>query len=95
MWTASPQAESFLPSDWTRLQMLAQVVDQYFMTSDKNLLAEIRLNEEKLGATVRDRQNLRMVIKNENTGESKGDDDESPEDHENVVRLKTAFGRSA
>lgn len=92
MWTTAPQAESFLPSDWTRLQMLASVVDQFFLTGDKNLLAEIRLNEEKLGATVRDRQNLRMTIKNDKP-EDKGD--ENPPDQENVIRLKTAFNKSA
>lgn len=92
MWAESPQAESFLPSDWTRLQMLASVVDQFFMTGDKNLLAEIRLNEEKLGATVRDRQNLRMTFKSDKP-EDKGN--ENPPDQENVIRLKTAFNKSA
>lgn len=87
MWAHSPQAESFFPSDWTRLIMLAQVVDEFFM-GDTSKLAEIRLNEEKLGATVRDRQNLRMVIKKDNAEDK---DDGNPQDHKNVVRLKTAF----
>jgi hypothetical protein len=60
-WANSPQAEAFLPTDWERLQMLAPMVEAYWQ-GDLKLLAEIRLNEERLGATVRDRQALRMKL---------------------------------
>lgn len=90
MWCESPQAEVFLASDWMRLQMLAQVVDQFFMTGEKTLLAEIRLNEEKLGATVRDRQNLRMIIKKDEV-----ETDVPGREPANVTRLRNAFAKEA
>lgn len=87
-WVTSPQAEVFLATDFERLQMLAPLVEQYWESGDKNLLAEIRLNEERLGATVRDRQSLRMTFK-----DSKAGGDSPPALlPENVSRLKDAFG---
>lgn len=91
-WCDSDQAEIFTSTDWFRLMMLAQVVDEFFL-GDTSRMAEIRLNEEKLGATVRDRQNLRMTTKPK-AKDDKGTDDE-PKDTDNVVRLKTAFNKSA
>jgi hypothetical protein len=70
-WASSPQAEAFLATDWERLQMLAPMVESYWQ-GDLRVLAEIRLNEERLGATVRDRQALRMrlePIKDDTVGE--------------------------
>lgn len=92
-WCDSDQAEIFTSTDWFRLMMLAQVVDEFFL-GDTTKMAEIRLNEEKLGATVRDRQNLRMTTKPTKAKDDKGTDNE-PQDADNVVRLKTAFGKSA
>lgn len=60
-WATSPQARAFLPTDWERLQMLAPMIESYWQ-GDLKVLAEIRLNEERLGATVRDRQALRMKL---------------------------------
>ncbi|MEV2279189.1 hypothetical protein AB0I72_26770 [Nocardiopsis sp. NPDC049922] len=62
-WAESPQAELFLSSDWERLQMLAPLVQAYWEEPKTSILAEIRLNEERLGATIRDRQSLRMTLK--------------------------------
>jgi hypothetical protein len=42
--------------------MLAPLVEQYHEEPKTALLAEIRLNEERLGATVADRQRLRMRL---------------------------------
>lgn len=42
--------------------MLAPLVEAYWQDPRPALLAEIRLNEERLGATVRDRQSLRMTL---------------------------------
>ncbi len=42
--------------------MLAPLVEQYFAEPKTGLLAEIRLNEERLGATVADRMRLRMRL---------------------------------
>lgn len=91
MWAASKQAEVFMPSDWIRLQMLAPLVEQYWLDPKGATLAEIRLNEERLGATVRDRQNLRMAFKDDKPDVSKPEDTGASD---NVVRLRSAFGAS-
>lgn len=62
-WRTSPQAQAFENTDWQRLAMLVPLVESYWVDgADKGTLAEIRLNEERLGATIRDRQSLRMRI---------------------------------
>jgi hypothetical protein len=62
VWTSAEQAEKFTPTDWQRLHMLAPLVDAYFASPSKELMAEIRLNESKLGATAEDRQRLRWDL---------------------------------
>lgn len=57
-WATSPQATTFLATDWQRLHMLAYQVLDYYRTLDRGILAEIRLNEASLGATVVDRRRL-------------------------------------
>jgi hypothetical protein len=62
-WRRSPQAQVFEDTDWQRLHMLAPLVQLYWLTGgDAKLLAEIRQNEERLGATYTDRQRARMRI---------------------------------
>lgn len=61
-WRSSPQAATFLPTDWQRLHMLAQLVEQYWEEPRKDLLAEIRLNEGSLGGTAADRVRLRWTV---------------------------------
>lgn len=61
-WCDSPQASAFTSTDWQRLAMLAPLVDLYWAEPKTALLAEIRLNEERLGATLADRQRLRMKL---------------------------------
>lgn len=61
-WRSSPQASTFLPTDWQRLHMLAELVQQYWEEPKKDLLAEIRLNEAALGGTAADRVRLRWVV---------------------------------
>lgn len=61
-WRSSPQAQVFLGTDWRRLALLAPAVESYFARPSAALLSEIRLNEERLGATVVDRQRARMVV---------------------------------
>lgn len=62
-WRASAQAKSFLRTDWRRLAMVAYLVEEFPISEKPGpLLAEIRLNEERLGATIADRQRLRMRI---------------------------------
>lgn len=62
-WQASPQAQQFVGTDWQRLAMLAPLVDRYFLDPTTSLLAEIRLSESLLGATVADRLRLRTEVK--------------------------------
>lgn len=61
-WRTSPQASAFEATDWLRLQMLAPIVNAYFVRPGAAALSEIRLNEERLGATYVDRQRARMAI---------------------------------
>jgi hypothetical protein len=62
VWGSSPQASQFTQTDWQRLHMLAPLVDRYFMAPSTGLMAEIRLNEAKLGGTPEDRQRLRWRL---------------------------------
>lgn len=61
-WRTSPQAKVFVATDWQRLGMLAPLVQEYLAEPRSTILSEIRLNEERLGATVVDRQRARMVV---------------------------------
>lgn len=61
-WRTSPQATTFLATDWQRLHMLAELVEQYWQEPKKDLLSEIRLNEGSLGGTAADRIRLRWVV---------------------------------
>jgi hypothetical protein len=71
-WARSPQAAAFIDTDWQRLQQLAFVVDELYSPTldfrDKPImpaiavLAEIRQQEQKFGATVLDRASLYMTI---------------------------------
>lgn len=61
-WATSPQASQFTGTDWQRLRMLAPLVEAYFTNPTKDLMAEIRQNESKLGATAEDRQRLRWKV---------------------------------
>lgn len=61
-WRSSPQADRFLATDWQRLHMLAEMVQQYWEEPRKDLLAEIRLNEASLGGTAADRIRLRWTV---------------------------------
>jgi hypothetical protein len=61
-WRRSPQAAAFLETDWQRLRLLANLVDQYLGKPHHMALAEIRLNESLVGATVVDRLKARMKV---------------------------------
>ena len=67
-WRSSPQAALFEDTDWMRLQMLAPIVQAYHRRPGAAALSEIRMNEERLGATVVDRMRARMVIEREDEG---------------------------
>lgn len=61
-WRTSPQAKSFIATDWQRLGMVAFIFELYLAEPKATLLSEIRLNEERLGATIVDRQRARMNV---------------------------------
>ena len=61
-WRRAPQAQMFLATDWGRLVLLAPIVDGYFRRPSAAALSEIRMNEERLGATVVDRMRARIRI---------------------------------
>lgn len=87
-WRRSAQAQLFEPTDWSRLSMLAVVVDHYFKASKPSAqaLSEIRMNEERLGALVVDRIRARMRIERPD-GEPGADAD--------VVPLRSVGGRES
>lgn len=61
-WRRSPQAQLFEATDWSRLVLLAPIVDAYFRRPSAAALSEIRMNEERLGATVVDRMRARIRV---------------------------------
>jgi len=61
-WRRAPQAAAFLSTDWQRLRILAPIMDRYFTKPSAAALSEIRMNEERLGATFVDRQRARMRV---------------------------------
>lgn len=81
-WRRSPQAQLFEATDWGRLIMLAPIVD-YYHTSPKPsaaALSEIRLNEERLGATYVDRLRAKIRVERPTAGDKDAD----------VVQLRVA-----
>jgi hypothetical protein len=76
-WRNAPQAQVFEATDWGRLAMLAPIVQAYWKRPSAAALSEIRMNEERLGATVVDRMRARLRIE---------EDDVEGEDAQ-VVRL--------
>jgi hypothetical protein len=64
-WRRAPQAQVFASTDWSRLALLAPLVEKYFAEPKSATMSEIRLNEERLGATITDRMRARMSIMTE------------------------------
>lgn len=69
-WRRSPQAKTFLQTDWMRLRMVADLVEAYLKKPSALAMAEIRQNESLLGATHTDRLKSRIkVVKPDETDE--------------------------
>jgi hypothetical protein len=64
-WRSAPQAALFEATDWQRLLLLAPIVQSYFTRPSAAALSEIRLNEERLGATYVDRLRAKNRIDRE------------------------------
>jgi len=61
-WARSPMATLFTAVDWQRLAMLAPLVDQHHRDPSIRIMTELRLQESQLGATVLDRQRMRVRV---------------------------------
>lgn len=61
-WVRSPQAKVFLETDWRTLLQIAPLVDEHHRAPSVKLMAEIRLTQERLGATAADRLRLRWEV---------------------------------
>jgi len=71
-WREAPQAVAFEATDWLRLALLAPFYEAQIERPSAAALSEIRMNEERLGATVVDRMRARMTI------EAREDDGDTP-----------------
>jgi hypothetical protein len=61
-WRRSPQAKTFLDTDWMRLRMVAPLLEKYLASPHHLTMAEIRQNESLLGATHTDRLKGRIKV---------------------------------
>lgn len=73
-WRSAPQAVDFEATDWQRLALLAHFVEAVYnppagKAPSSAALSEIRMNEERLGATITDRMRARIVIEPRETPE--------------------------
>lgn len=69
-WRRMPQARDFMRTDWRRLAMIAPLVEKMETSPGAAAMSEIRMNEERLGATVTDRMRARMAIVSDEDEES-------------------------
>lgn len=79
-WSQSPQATTWLETDWVELEIVTKLVDEFYK-GDSKLAGEIRQRTAKLGATVEDRARLRMSFekKDEEGSESPSKGSEVPD----------------
>jgi hypothetical protein len=61
-WRRSPQAQLFQATDWMTLRRLARLYDDDIRRGSAAAKSEIRLAEEKWGATVADRLRLKIRV---------------------------------
>jgi hypothetical protein len=61
-WRRSPQAKTFLATDWMRLRLVAPLLEKYLANPHHLVMAEIRQNESLLGATHTDRLKGRIKV---------------------------------
>lgn len=64
-WRRAPQAALFEDTDWRRLAIMAPILASYYRKPTAAALVEIRLNEERLGATYADRLRSRIRIEDD------------------------------
>ena len=62
-WAHSPMAVKFTAVDWGRLRrVVAPLADKMFRRPSTSVATELRLQESLLGATVMDRQRMRLRV---------------------------------
>lgn len=61
LWRRSPQAQSFVDTDWSFLLDTAVLHADYWL-GDRSVAAELRLRAAKFGATPEDRMRLKLSI---------------------------------
>lgn len=61
-WRSAPQAALFEDTDWSRLATLAFIFDGNVRRPSAAAMSEIRMNEERLGATYADRLRNRIRV---------------------------------
>lgn len=62
IWRRSPQAKTFITTDWVRLKDIARLREVFANKPSALLYAEIRQNESLLGATHTDRLKARIKV---------------------------------
>src|SRR4051812_30587168 len=65
-WRRVPMAQLFEDTDWQRLGLLAEGVEALSKRWSAATMSEIRMNEERFGATVVDRMRARMRVEDDN-----------------------------
>lgn len=69
-WARSPMAVRFTAVDWGRLRrVIAPLADKYHRRPSTSIATELRLQESLLGATVMDRQRMRLKIEADEAAE--------------------------
>lgn len=68
-WSMAPQTVHWIETDWAELELTCKLVDGLYL-GDLKLAGEIRQRVAKWGATVEDRNRLRMTIESENPEEA-------------------------
>ncbi|MFI5877544.1 hypothetical protein ACIBAH_34945 [Streptomyces sp. NPDC051445] len=71
-WSTSPQTVHWVETDWAELEITTKLVDEFFK-GDTKLAGEIRQRVSKWGATVEDRNRLRIKLEEPENGSETGE----------------------
>lgn len=79
-WSTAPQTATWVETDWAELEITTKLVDEFFK-GDTKLAGEIRQRVAKWGATVEDRNRLRMKIEDPDETPGEGTPASTPDDN--------------
>jgi hypothetical protein len=71
VWSTAPQTAAWTETDWAELEITTKLVDEFYK-GDTKLAGEIRQRVAKWGATVEDRNRLRMKLEDPEDDSDKG-----------------------